>query len=99
MEIKEFFESFPASLVFESLEKEFKRRLSEAEETIKEMEKKYGMSLEEFERSRQLEKLGYSWEAEKDYTEWDTAESEVKFCREKLKDLQFWKKLWLQRKR
>jgi len=95
LEIKEFFKTFPAYLVVESLEKELKTRLERAQKTVEKMEKKYGMNLKEFEESKQLEKLNYSWEAEKDYIDWDKAESEMKFCKKKLKELQNWKSLLL----
>ncbi len=95
MEVKEFFKTFPAYLVVESLEKELKTRLEKAQKTIKKLEKKFGMSLKEFEESKQLKKLNYPWEVEKDYIEWDKAESEMKFCKKKLKELQSWKSLLL----
>ena len=97
MEVKEFFESFPADLVFKSLEEELNRRLSKALRTVKAMEEKYGMTLKEFENRKVLKKLNYSWEVEKDYIDWDRAESEIKFCREKLKELQSWKSSQLQK--
>jgi len=52
---------------------ETRRKLIEYELLDKNLRKKYGMSFEEFQEKKMIEKLGYSWEVEKDYQNWEIA--------------------------
>ncbi|MBI1927579.1 hypothetical protein HYR99_25470 [Candidatus Poribacteria bacterium] len=49
--------------------------------------KKYNMTLKEFEDQNLLEKLGYSFEAESDYHDWDMAIDGIDFLKKELEEL------------
>jgi len=46
---------------------EMRRKLIEYELLYRNFNQKYGMSFEEFREKKMIEKLGYTWEVEKDY--------------------------------
>ena len=69
------------------LENEIRRRLAEHEAMNRRFCTKYGMTLEEFERENMLEKLGYSFEAEIDYHDWDMAVDGIASLRRELQML------------
>ncbi|MCL0034966.1 hypothetical protein M1O19_01850 [Dehalococcoidia bacterium] len=54
---------------------------------IRSMERKFGVTIEEFEQRNLLDKLGHSWEVEQDYYEWDRAITELKKLEEILGSL------------
>ncbi len=72
------------------LEKEIRRRITEYELIDKGFQKKYGMSLEEFEKKEVIKQKGYSFEVESDHDDWDAAVDAVKTLKEYLKKL--WQK-------
>lgn len=75
-----------ASILFS----EAKRRLIEYNLIKKNMEKKYGMTLEEFEQKKMIEKLGYTEEVESDYITWDSTIDGIntmKFVFKKIREL------------
>ncbi len=66
---------------------EYKRRLLIYEFINEKMRHKYGMSFEEFERERVVERMNFSWEVEQDAMEWEHAIEGIKYCREKIRDI------------
>jgi hypothetical protein len=52
---------------------ETRRKLIEYKLQDRNLGKKYSMSFEEFRENKMIEKLGYSWEVEKDYQNWEIA--------------------------
>ena len=52
---------------------ETRRKLIEYELLDRNLAKKYGMSFDEFREKKMIEKLGYTWEVEKDYQNWEIA--------------------------
>ncbi|NMX22079.1 hypothetical protein C5S30_06540 [ANME-1 cluster archaeon GoMg4] len=52
---------------------ETRRKLVEYELQDRNLAKKYAMSFEEFREMKMIEKLGYTWEVEKDYQNWEIA--------------------------
>jgi hypothetical protein len=44
--------------------------------------KKYGMSFDEFREKKMIEKLGYTWEVEKDYHNWEIARDGIEMMEE-----------------
>lgn len=72
------------------LEKEIRRRVTEYELIDRGFQKKYGMSLEEFEDKEVVKQKGYSLEVESDYDDWDAAVDAIKTLKEDLKKL--WQK-------
>lgn len=70
------------------LENEVRRRLSSYELTDRMFQRKYGMTLEEFEASGMVEKRNYSFEVENDHQEWDQAVDGIKTLREVLQTLE-----------
>ncbi|HID28535.1 MAG TPA: hypothetical protein EYP19_00860 [Desulfobacterales bacterium] len=69
------------------VEKEIRRRLAEYEYINRQFQQKYGMTLAEFEATHMLEKLGYSFEAESDYHDWDQAVDGIAMLRRELRFL------------
>ena len=55
------------------LENEIRRRLAAHELTDRMFQRKYGMTLAQFEESGMIEKHGYSFEVESDHQNWDQA--------------------------
>ena len=66
------------------LESEIRRRLAQYEMTNRLFQKKYRMSLEEFEKRDMVRQLGYSFEAESDHQDWDMAVDGIKTPRQEL---------------
>ena len=69
------------------VERELWRRLAEYELIDRCFQQKYGMILEEFEARYMLEELGYSFEAESDYHDWDMAMDGIEMFRRDLEEL------------
>ena len=69
------------------LQETIRHRLAGYELTDLRFRKKYNMTLKEFEDQNMLEKLGYSFEAESDYHDWDMAIDGIDFLRKELKKL------------
>lgn len=61
---------------------ETRRKLIEYELLDRNLGKKYGMSFEEFREKKMIEKLGYSWEVEKDYQNWEIARDGIETMEE-----------------
>jgi hypothetical protein len=70
------------------LENEIRRRLAAYELTDRTFQRKYGMTLPEFEAARIVEQHGYSFEAESDHQEWDQAIDGMATLRGTLQELQ-----------
>lgn len=69
------------------LERDIRRRLAEYEAIDRRLRQKYGMSLEEFEHNNKLATLGFSFEAENDYHDWDMAIDGIGMLRNELSRL------------
>jgi hypothetical protein len=69
------------------LEKEIRRRLVEYQLIDMGFQKKYGKTLEEFEKRKVIKEKGYSFEVESDYHEWDAAVDATKTLQKDLKEL------------
>ncbi len=59
-------------------DKEINRRIAKYEMIIRRFEKKYGMKFSEFKEKNMVEKLGHTWEVERDFFDWELAETELK---------------------
>ena len=55
------------------LASEVRRRLAEFEAVDRRFRRKYGMTLDEFERGGVVKERGYAFEVERDHQEWDAA--------------------------
>ena len=69
------------------LREDIKRKLAEFQLIDNRFQKKYGMSLDEFEKKNIIKVKGFSFEVESDYHEWDSAMDAIKTLRAKIKDL------------
>jgi hypothetical protein len=69
----------PTSKLRTLLEEAIRHRLAGYELTDLRFQKKYDMTLEEFEAQNMLQKLGYSFEVESDYHDWDMAIDGIRF--------------------
>ena len=69
------------------LREDLKRKLAEFQIIDNRFQKKYGMTLDEFEKRNIVKEKGFSFEAESDYHEWDSAMDAVETLRAKIKDL------------
>ncbi len=69
------------------VENELRRRLARYELTDRLFQKKYGMTLDEFEKNEMVKKLGYSFEVESDYHDWDMAIDGIETLRRDLEEL------------
>jgi len=69
------------------VENELKRRLARYELTDRIFRQKYGMTFEEFERNEMVKKLGYSFEVESDYHDWDMAMDGIETLRRGLEEI------------
>ncbi len=74
------------------LENEIRRRLARYEWIDRFYRRKYGVTFEEFERNEMVKKLGYSFEVETDYHEWDMAIDGINTLRRELEVQQFLEK-------
>lgn len=67
----------PEEVLANALKKDVMAKVIELENIIEKMEKRFGVSLEEFEKQNLLDTLGHTWEVEQDYYEWDRAVTEL----------------------
>ena len=70
------------------LENEMRRRLAAYELTDRMFQRKYGMTLAEFEAAGIVEKHGYSFKVESDHQEWDQTVDGIETLRDMLRRLQ-----------
>lgn len=54
---------------------------------IRLFESKYGMSFKDFDKKNMVEKLGHTWDAERDYFDWEMAVTELEHLKEALRRL------------
>ena len=69
------------------LEAEYLRRLARYQRVDHELNQKYGMTFDEFTSRRIVQREGYTWDAETDAMDWETAISGIKTLTTKLQDL------------
>ena len=69
------------------VENELKRRLARYELTDRLFRKKYGMTLDEFEKNEMVKKLGYSFDVESNYHNWDMAIDGIKALHRDLEEI------------
>ena len=69
------------------LREDIKRKLTEFQLIDNRFLKKYGMTLDEFEEKNIIKEKGFSFEAESDYHEWDSAVDAIKTLKAKIEDL------------
>jgi len=60
----------------------------ELSQTVQKFEKRYGMSLREFEQRNLLDESGHTWKVEENYYERDTGTTELQKFKELLEDLE-----------
>ena len=72
----------PEEVLANALKNEVMAKVVELESIVGKMEKRFGVSLEEFEEQNLLDKLGHTWEIEQDYYEWDRAVTELNKLKE-----------------
>lgn len=70
------------------LEAEYIRRMARYKRTDRTLMQKYSMDFNQFLAERITEKCAYSWEAEKDAMDWETAIGGVQTMERKLTELQ-----------
>lgn len=70
------------------LKAEYLRNLNQYRRVDRNLSQKYGVSFNEFVSSRMVQQKGYSWEAESDAMDWETAISGIKTVQRKLSELQ-----------
>lgn len=78
----------PEDVLVDLLKRYLVMRIVEFEGVVKSMEDEYGVTFEQFEEEDRLNKLGHSWEVERDYYDWDRAVTEVQKFKEMLKSLE-----------
>lgn len=66
---------------------DLKRKLTEFQLIDTRFQKKYGMTLDEFEQKNIIKERGFSFEVESDYHEWDSAVDAIKTLKAKIEDL------------
>jgi len=66
---------------------EVKRRILKYELMIRVFESSYKMSFQKFEEQDMVEKLGHTWNVERDYFDWELATTEPKSFKEILRRL------------
>ena len=69
------------------LREDIKRKLAEFQIIDNRFQKKYGVTLDEFEKRNIVKEKGFSFEAESDYHEWDSAKDAIETLGAKIKDL------------
>jgi uncharacterized protein YlxP (DUF503 family) len=69
------------------LMEDLKRKLVKFQLIVNRFQKKYGMTLGEFEKRNIIKEKDYSFEVESDYHEWDSAEDAIKTLKSKIEDL------------
>lgn len=75
------------SKVKKILLEDFKRKLAEYQLIEKRFIKKYGMTLDEFEKKNIIKEKEFSYEVETDYHEWDSAVDAIKTIHSYIKEL------------
>jgi hypothetical protein len=70
------------------LENEIRRRLAAYELTDRLFQRKYGMTLSEFEAANVVKQQGYSFEVESDHQDWDQAVDGIETLRKALQTMQ-----------
>jgi len=70
------------------LEAEYMRRLVQYRRVDRNLRQKYGTTFEDFIANRVVRQEGYSWEAETDAMDWETAVDGIETMRRKLQELQ-----------
>ena len=68
----------PQVVLTNALRREVLGRILEFNQVVRGFEKRYGTSLEDFERQNLLDRLGHTWEVEEDYYEWDRGVTELR---------------------
>jgi len=61
---------------------ETSRKLVRYELLDRNLTRKYGMSFEEFREKKMIEQLGYTWEVEKDYQNWEITRDGIETMKE-----------------
>jgi len=69
------------------LENELIRRLNRYELTIRQLKKKYGMSLSSFKSKNIVAQKGYAYEVENDLWEWESSQDGIKTVKAEIKKL------------
>ncbi len=69
------------------LETEIRRRLNRYQLTDRQLQRKYGMTFEEFRERDVVKERGYSWEVESDFCDWEMAVGEVRHLEQRLKEV------------
>ena len=69
------------------LREDLKRKLTEFQLIDNRFQKKYGMTLDEFEKKNIIKEKGFSFEVESDYHEWDSALDAIETLKAKIEDL------------
>lgn len=69
------------------VENELIRRLNRYELTVRQLEKKYGMSLSVFKKKGVVAEKGYSYEVENDLWEWESSQDGIKTVKAEIKKL------------
>ena len=70
------------------LEAEYMRRLVQYRRVDRNLRQKYGTTFAHFIANRVVRQEGYTWEAETDAMDWDTAVDGIETMRRKLQELQ-----------
>lgn len=78
----------PQVVLTNALKREVLGKILELNQVVREFEKRYGASLEDFEKQNLLDRLGHTWEVEQDYYEWDRAATELQKLEEVLSGLE-----------
>lgn len=69
------------------LEAEYRRRLARYRLIDRQLQKKYGMTLVEFEQQQVTQRFNYSWDVESDSIAWETAVDGIRTMHKKLNEL------------
>ena len=69
------------------IENELIRRLNRYELTVRNLEKKYNVTLSEFKKKGIVAKNGYSYEVENDLWEWESSQDGIKTVKAEIKRL------------
>ena len=69
------------------LESEYRRRLARYEHTDRLFRKKYGMTLDEFEKAEVVREKNFTWEVESDADQWEMAVDGIQSMKRGLDEL------------
>ncbi len=69
------------------LAEQIRSRIFRYEVLVKTFQGKYGMSFKAFDKRDMVEKLGHKWDVERDYFDWELAETELPSLRRALRRL------------